>query len=80
MSETDYIDAGDLPPHFHERPQGTYAGGILSLEEMETRYVREIVEQAGGNKARAAEILRISRTTLYKLLRNTDDKETATAF
>ena len=76
MSETDYIDAGDLPPHFRERRQGTYAGGRLSLEEMESRYVREIVEQVGGNKARAAEILRISRTTLYKLLR---DKQTATA-
>jgi DNA-binding NtrC family response regulator len=46
---------------------------------MESRYVREVVEQVGGNKARAAEILRISRTTLYKLLRDSDDKETATA-
>jgi len=79
MSETDYIDVGDLPPHFRERLRGTYAGGALSLEEMESRYVREVVEQVGGNKARAAEILRISRTTLYKLLRDSDDKETATA-
>ena len=79
MSETDNIDAGDLPSHFRQRVQGTYSGETLSLEEMEFRYVREVVERAGGNKARAAEILRISRTTLYKLLRDSDDNETATA-
>jgi DNA-binding NtrC family response regulator len=79
MSETDYIDAGDLPQHFRERAQGVSIRGRLSLEEMETRYVREIVEQVGGNKAKAAEILKISRTTLYKLLRDPADAGTASA-
>jgi len=79
MSEADYIDAGDLPPHLRKRAQGAFGGLGLSLEEMESRYARETIERVGGNKARAAEILKISRTTLYKLLRNTDDKGTAAA-
>lgn len=79
MSETNYIDACDLPQHVRERTQVISGRGRFTLEEMETRYAREIVEQVGGNKARAAEILKISRTTLYKLLRDPDDAETATA-
>jgi DNA-binding NtrC family response regulator len=79
MSDTDYVDAGDLPPHFRKRARGAFGGVGLSLEEMEARYVRETIERVGGNKARAAEILKISRTTLYKLLRDTGNKETAAA-
>ena len=79
MSEADYIDAGDLPPHLRKRAQGAFGGIGLSLEEMESRYVRETIERVGGNKARAAEILKISRTTLYKLLSDTGNEETATA-
>jgi transcriptional regulator with PAS, ATPase and Fis domain len=79
MSETNYIDACDLPQHVRERTQVISGRGRFTLEEMETRYAREIVEQVGGNKARAAEILKISRTTLYKLLRDHDDADTANA-
>jgi DNA-binding NtrC family response regulator len=79
MSETDHIDTVDLPRHFRERLPVTHSSGKLSLNEMESRYVQEILEQVGGNKARAAEILRISRTTLYRLLSDAGNDETATA-
>lgn len=40
----------------------------LTLEEMEDRYVREVLEGTGGNISRAAEILGIDRRTLYRKL------------
>jgi len=40
----------------------------LTLEEMEDRYIREVLEATGGNISRAAEILGIDRRTLYRRL------------
>ena len=41
----------------------------LTLDENQRRYVREIVSRI-GNKVLAADLLGISRTTLYRLLDN----------
>jgi transcriptional regulator with PAS, ATPase and Fis domain len=83
MTETEVIDVGDLPEQLRKHvPQEVGDGrALLSLEEMERRYVREILEQVGGNKVRAAEILGISRATVYKLLADRGslkDKDKAT--
>ena len=40
----------------------------LSLNEMESEYITRILEQTGGNKYRAAQILGIDRRTLYRKL------------
>jgi len=42
--------------------------GRPSLAELDRRYAREILQQTGGNKTRAAEILAIDRKTLYRLI------------
>jgi two-component system NtrC family response regulator len=39
-----------------------------TLAELEQRYVNLILQQEGGNKKRAAEILGIDRRTLYRTL------------
>ncbi|WP_447553728.1 sigma-54-dependent transcriptional regulator [Vreelandella sp. EE22] len=44
-----------------------------SLEEVEKRYIRKVLEATGGNKRRTAEVLGIARRTLYRRLE--DDGE-----
>jgi DNA-binding NtrC family response regulator len=40
---------------------------LPSLDELERRYLLHVLEAAGGNRTRAAEILRIDRRTLYRM-------------
>ena len=48
-------------------PLGTEpAGGWVTLREMETRYIARVLESVGGNKVRAAAILGIDPSTLYR--------------
>ncbi|CAN5807124.1 sigma-54 dependent transcriptional regulator [soil metagenome] len=41
---------------------------LVSLEEMDRRYVTRVVESVAGNKSAAARILHIERKTLYRML------------
>lgn len=41
---------------------------LLSLKEIEKRYVLQVLEETKGNKKKASEILGIDRTTLYRIL------------
>ena len=41
---------------------------LVSLEEIERRYVTRVLESVGGNKSAAARILRIERKTLYRMM------------
>ena len=40
----------------------------LSLDDMSKKYIKDVVEQTGGNKAKALKILKIDRKTLLKKL------------
>jgi DNA-binding NtrC family response regulator len=44
------------------------SGERPTLAEMERRYAAQVLQETGGNKTRAAEILGIDRKTLYRLL------------
>ena len=44
--------------------QPVHDEGLLSLEEMEKRYLVRVLRETGGNKARVAKILGIDRRTL----------------
>ena len=68
MTETDLIDIGDLPEHIIARSDPNERPDRLTLEEVENRHVRHVLDQTGGNKQLAAEILGISRATLYRFL------------
>jgi len=57
------IEAHDLSFPFFVEP--AKANGQDSLEDMEKTHIRKILERTGGNIAKAANILKISRLTLY---------------
>lgn len=41
---------------------------LMTMEELQRRYLDHVLEQTGGNKRRAAQILGITRRTLYRWL------------
>ena len=68
LSRGSMIDAQDLPfkasgPDLHER----LFADLPSLDELERRYLVHVIEQVGGNRTRAAEVLGIDRRTLYRM-------------
>lgn len=70
MTEKDVIDIDDLPKSIviSEHTKPTEVGALLTFEELQQRHLLRVLEHVGGEKARAAEILGISRSTLYNLL------------
>ena len=68
LSRGSVIDADDLPfrpaaADLHER----LFADLPSLDEIERRYLLHVLEQVGGNRTRAAEVLGIDRRTLYRM-------------
>jgi two-component system response regulator AtoC len=45
-----------------------------SLAELERRYASQVLQETGGNKTRAAEVLGIDRKTLYRILGERDER------
>jgi DNA-binding NtrC family response regulator len=72
MSAGDMIDLPDLPDYLHSRESAREGQGLLTLEEVEKRHVHSVLTQVGGNKQEAAEILGISRATIYRILSQKD--------
>jgi transcriptional regulator of acetoin/glycerol metabolism len=68
------IDVHDFPAHLRSARERPDRRSFLSLEEMQTQYVREVVKQI-GNKVKAADVLGIGRTTLYRFLEVKPAKE-----
>jgi two-component system, NtrC family, response regulator HydG len=70
MADGDRIDACDLPENFAAAGAAASPGGVelVSMDEIERRHARRVLDAVGGDKVRAAEILSVSRATLYRLL------------
>jgi DNA-binding NtrC family response regulator len=78
MVESDVIDIRDLPDRLREQAASEpEKDSILSMEQMQSLHAKRVLEHTEGNKARAAEILGISRTHLYELLRRTNKEQSA---
>jgi len=70
LSSAETLLPDDFPPHLREerdRAPRLPAGG-MTLEEVKRWYVNKMLEESGGNKLRAAELLGIDRRTLYRIL------------
>jgi DNA-binding NtrC family response regulator len=70
MVDGKVIDIRDLPEPV--RGQSEDVAGqdeiMMSLQELQKRHVMRVLEHVGGNKSQAAEMLGISRATIYQLL------------
>lgn len=69
MTENDVIDVADLPEHLRSgRSGGVPSHGLMSFAELQKKHLLYVLHEVNGNKAKAAEVLGISRTTLYEIL------------
>jgi DNA-binding NtrC family response regulator len=75
LSQVGVITEKDLPatvcePHLDParrvEPESFFAG-LPTIDEMERRYVRHVLQLAGGNRKQASQILGINRRTLYRM-------------
>jgi DNA-binding NtrC family response regulator len=74
LSQFDHIGVDDLPERIGRfKPKGVAIEScdptkILPIEEVERRYVAQVLDALGGNKASAARLLGMDRRTLYRKL------------
>jgi two-component system response regulator HydG len=86
LCRLDEITVDDLPTKIQEFhvtriviPTGPTASpdAMITMEEMERRYVRQVLEAVRGNKTHAARILGIDRRSLYRRLETPYDASRA---
>ena len=72
MTDAEFIDVRDLPDYLRDETRAPAADspGLMPLADLERRYARHVLERVGGNKLHAAQVLGISRATLYRILRD----------
>jgi DNA-binding NtrC family response regulator len=69
---SDFIDLADLPEHLQNRgASGTHGDQWrpLSLDEVSKVHIQRVLDMCQGNRLRAAQILGIGRTSLYRYLK-----------
>ncbi len=74
MSAEDFIDLRDLPAHLQksDASQQPFSAGDwqpVPLAEIRRVHVQRVLEVCNGNRVRAAEMLGIGRTSLYRMLK-----------
>ncbi|MGA3039980.1 MAG: sigma-54 dependent transcriptional regulator [Bryobacteraceae bacterium] len=76
MADAEFIDVRDLPDYLHGETSTAMPGAtpsqpdLMTLADLERRYTQHVLERVGGNKLHAAQVLGISRATLYRILRD----------
>jgi DNA-binding NtrC family response regulator len=77
-SVNDFIDVDDFPESL-QKPGG-HSGTAsdswrpLPLEEVRRQHIRRVLEACEGNRVRAAQMLGIGRTSLYRFLKRSEKK------
>src|SRR5579862_7118990 len=84
-STNEFIDVDELPENLQKpAAQNGRAGEIwrpLPMEEVRRQHIRRVLEACEGNRVRAAQMLGIGRTSLYRFLKRADKKSAnSTAF
>ncbi|MFY9751472.1 MAG: sigma-54 dependent transcriptional regulator [Candidatus Acidiferrales bacterium] len=82
-ASADFIDVADLPEHL-QRPQRhavAAPGGSwrpVPLDEVRKVHIQRVLELCSGNRVRAAQVLGIGRTSLYRFLKRNSKQVAAT--
>jgi len=77
MAEQEYLVPSDLPRNLREGTTDLIRRGVKerkSLDEVKAEYIAAILDEAGGNKKIAAEILKVNPRTLYRFEKRFDLK------
>jgi two-component system response regulator AtoC len=70
LSDEPEISARDLPSDLRELSMQSFeAAPRLTLEEMERKYIQEVLIKTNHRKSLAAEILGLPRTTLWRKMK-----------
>src|ERR1700692_4327567 len=82
-SVNEFIDVDDLPENLQKpAAQIGRAGDTwrpLPLEEVRRQHIRRVLEACEGNRVRAAQMLGIGRTSLYRFLKRAEKKSVNSA-
>ena len=77
-TSSDFIDVTDLPDHLQKRnghaQMPDEAWRPLPLAEVRRMHIERVLESCKGNRVRAAQLLGIGRTSLYRHLKRTNKK------
>jgi DNA-binding NtrC family response regulator len=82
-SVNEFIDVDDLPENL-QKPAGQNGKPgdpwrPLPLEEIRRQHIRRVLEACDGNRVRAAQLLGIGRTSLYRFLKRSEKKSAEAA-
>ncbi|MBV8817642.1 MAG: sigma-54-dependent Fis family transcriptional regulator, partial [Acidobacteriaceae bacterium] len=68
MTDSEHLDIGDLPDYFHNNgePSRRPHVELVSADEIQRLHARRVLDYLDGDKVKAAEILGVSRATLYR--------------
>ena len=81
LARFDQITVEDLPERIRAYRSDRFSvsasdpNDIVSLQELEKRYIARVLKLLGGNKARAAALLGLDRRTLYRKLEKYEGSE-----
>jgi DNA-binding NtrC family response regulator len=80
-ANADFIDVGDLPEHLQKPRQHSSSAEDnwrpLPIEEVRRLHIHRVLEMCEGNRVRAAQVLGIGRTSLYRFLKRAGIKTAA---
>lgn len=69
LAEGNSITAELLPPELHREHQPSRQSTSSSLEEVERSHIKRVLDHVNGNKTKAANILGIGTSTLYRKIK-----------
>ena len=76
-SVNEFVDVDDLPENLQKPGLSARSGDAwrpIPLEEVRRQHIRRVLDSCEGNRVRAAQMLGIGRTSLYRFLKKTEKK------